>query len=240
MPLSNCSGGRGPAREWHHGHLGGRAHRLAVRRRLQPAPGALARVWGLLAAACAVLWVLVTFGGLADLRHLGAAPPPVAALTSTHPPNPPQIVEVFARSAPIERLRCHGRPWEGLMSMQPLIAELHGLLPASFADLQQGAGGRRRVGRHGPRSGAGGCRRRRLRGTVAVYLPGALICNDPTCCPAATAPLPADFACGVVGADGRHLLLDRGSLPAAVTASAAIPVIFSPVEVPGQRRPRLM
>lgn len=66
------------------------------------------------------------------------------------------------------------------MDMQPLITELHGLLPASFADLQQ------------------------------------------------------DFACGVVGADGRHILLDQGSLAPAVTASAAIPVVFSPVEVPGQ------
>lgn len=36
----------------------------------------------------------------------------------------------------------------------------------------------------------------------------------------------------MVGADGRHVLLDRGCLPAAVSASAAIPVIFCPVPVP--------
>lgn len=46
-------------------------------------------------------------------------------------------------------------------------------------------------------------------------------------------PAAPDFACGVVGADGRHVLLDRGHLPTAVTASAAIPVVFSPVPVPG-------
>ncbi len=45
---------------------------------------------------------------------------------------------------------------------------------------------------------------------------------------------PADFACGVVAADGRHVLLDRGSLPDAVTASAAIPVVFHPVPIPGR------
>lgn len=36
----------------------------------------------------------------------------------------------------------------------------------------------------------------------------------------------------MVAADGRHVLLDRGSLPAAVSASAAIPVVFHPVPVP--------
>lgn len=37
------------------------------------------------------------------------------------PPSPRknvQIVAEFARHAPIERLRCHGRPWEGLLSME--------------------------------------------------------------------------------------------------------------------------
>lgn len=29
-----------------------------------------------------------------------------------------QIVAEFARHAPIERLRCHGRPWEGLLTME--------------------------------------------------------------------------------------------------------------------------
>lgn len=43
----------------------------------------------------------------------------------------------------------------------------------------------------------------------------------------------ADFACGVVTAEGRHVLVDNGSLPAAVTASAAIPVVFRPVDIPG-------
>jgi hypothetical protein len=47
------------------------------------------------------------------------------------------VVE-FSKHAPIERLKCHGRPWEGLLSMEKLVAELHTLLPASFSDLQQG------------------------------------------------------------------------------------------------------
>lgn len=42
-----------------------------------------------------------------------------------------------------------------------------------------------------------------------------------------------DFAVGVVGPDGEHLLIDSGPLPEAVAASAAIPFVFSNVEVPG-------
>jgi len=45
--------------------------------------------------------------------------------------------------------------------------------------------------------------------------------------------LERDFAVGVVTADGEHVLIDQGPLPEAVAASAAIPFIFSPVDVPG-------
>ncbi|KAL4423328.1 hypothetical protein ABPG77_006123 [Micractinium sp. CCAP 211/92] len=53
-----------------------------------------------------------------------------------------------------------------------------------------------------------------------------------TLLPPSFAELQQDFACGVVTAEGRHLLVDSGSLPAAVTASAAIPVVFKPVNIP--------
>ncbi|EFJ50631.1 hypothetical protein VOLCADRAFT_120607 [Volvox carteri f. nagariensis] len=45
--------------------------------------------------------------------------------------------------------------------------------------------------------------------------------------------LEREFAVGVVTADGRHLIIDSGSLPEAVAASAAIPFVFQPVDVPG-------
>lgn len=45
--------------------------------------------------------------------------------------------------------------------------------------------------------------------------------------------LQRDFAVGVVTADGEHVLVDQGPLPQAVAASAAIPFIFSSVDVPG-------
>lgn len=47
--------------------------------------------------------------------------------------------------------------------------------------------------------------------------------------------LPLDFACGVVDAHGNHRIIDSGPLPEAVAASAAIPVLFEPVEIPGQQ-----
>lgn len=39
---------------------------------------------------------------------------------------------------------------------------------------------------------------------------------------------------GVVTAEGEHLLIDSGPLPEAVAASAAIPIIFQAVDVPGK------
>lgn len=47
--------------------------------------------------------------------------------------------------------------------------------------------------------------------------------------------LQRDFAVGVVTAEGEHVLIDEGPLPEAVAASAAIPFIFSGVDVPGKR-----
>jgi predicted acylesterase/phospholipase RssA len=45
--------------------------------------------------------------------------------------------------------------------------------------------------------------------------------------------LERDFAVGVVNAAGEHVLIDSGPLPEAVAASAAIPFVFSAVDVPG-------
>jgi len=45
--------------------------------------------------------------------------------------------------------------------------------------------------------------------------------------------LERDFAVGVVTAEGEHVLIDSGPLPEAVAASAAIPFVFSSVDVPG-------
>mmetsp|Transcript_27525 Transcript_27525/g.70753 ORF Transcript_27525/g.70753 Transcript_27525/m.70753 type:complete len:328 (-) Transcript_27525:98-1081(-) len=46
--------------------------------------------------------------------------------------------------------------------------------------------------------------------------------------------LPTEFACGVVCRDGSHRVINSGALPEAVVASAAIPVLFAPVRIPGQ------
>lgn len=56
--------------------------------------------------------------------------------------------------------------------------------------------------------------------------------RHPACPP--LPPCTADFACGVVSAGGEHVLLREGSLPTAVSASAAIPLVFAPVAVPGR------
>ena len=53
--------------------------------------------------------------------------------------------------------------------------------------------------------------------------------------PPTFADLPRPFAAGVRGPDRRHALLTSGSLPAAVAASCAMPVVFVPVEVDGVR-----
>lgn len=44
-----------------------------------------------------------------------------------------------------------------------------------------------------------------------------------------------EFAVGVVSKNGDYRLIDSGSLPEAVAASAAIPFVFEPVQVPGNR-----
>ena len=43
-----------------------------------------------------------------------------------------------------------------------------------------------------------------------------------------------EFAVGVVSADGVYRLIDSGPLPEAVAASAAIPFVFEPLQIPGQ------
>ena len=42
-----------------------------------------------------------------------------------------------------------------------------------------------------------------------------------------------EFAVGVVSKDGQYRLIDSGALPEAVAASAAIPFVFEPVNIPG-------
>lgn len=56
------------------------------------------------------------------------------------------------------------------------------------------------------------------------------------CCHSAFVHL-QEFAVGVVSADGRYRLIDSGPLPEAVAASAAIPYIFEPLQIPGQPTP---
>ncbi|KAG1667613.1 hypothetical protein FOA52_001667 [Chlamydomonas sp. UWO 241] len=46
--------------------------------------------------------------------------------------------------------------------------------------------------------------------------------------------LPREFAVGVVDASGRHHIIDSGPLPEAVAASAAIPLMFKGVAIPGR------
>lgn len=69
---------------------------------------------------------------------------------------------------------------------------------------------------------------------------GGLLSMDPVIrrlsqlLPATFEELPTEFAVGVVTRDGRHALINRGPLPEAVVASAAIPWLFSGVDIPGR------
>lgn len=51
--------------------------------------------------------------------------------------------------------------------------------------------------------------------------------------PATFEELPVPLAVGVVDQFGKHVLIRSGPLPEAVAASAAIPMIFSAVDIPG-------
>ena len=46
--------------------------------------------------------------------------------------------------------------------------------------------------------------------------------------------LQRSFSCGVVSSAGKHIVLSSGSLPEAVAASAAVPLLFCPVNIPGR------
>lgn len=48
--------------------------------------------------------------------------------------------------------------------------------------------------------------------------------------------LERDFAVGVVDSKGQYKLINTGSLPEAVVASGAIPVLFAGVDIPGERK----
>lgn len=52
--------------------------------------------------------------------------------------------------------------------------------------------------------------------------------------PATFEELPVPLAVGVVDHSGKHVLIRSGPLPEAVAASAAIPMIFSAVDIPGE------
>lgn len=52
--------------------------------------------------------------------------------------------------------------------------------------------------------------------------------------PATFEELPVPLAVGVVDQTGKHTLVRSGPLPEAVAASAAIPMIFAAVNIPGE------
>ena len=143
LPLSCCSWWRRAACRRHYGDQRWRADWLAVRCWLRAARG-----------GCCTLpapWCTSKASAEGALQRCQ-----LGIYSATHQPAnllclglSRQIVEVFANSAPIERLACSKRIWEGVLSMQPLIEELHTLLPASFADLQRGEAGQGQ--------GPGGC-----------------------------------------------------------------------------------
>ena len=69
---------------------------------------------------------------------------------------------------------------------------------------------------------------------------GGVLSLDPTVerlrqlLPATFEELPIPLAVGVVDKNGKHTLVRSGPLPEAVAASAAIPMIFAAVDVPGK------
>ncbi len=52
--------------------------------------------------------------------------------------------------------------------------------------------------------------------------------------PATFEELPVPLAVGVVDQTGKHMLIRSGPLPEAVAASAAIPMVFAAVDIPGR------
>lgn len=52
--------------------------------------------------------------------------------------------------------------------------------------------------------------------------------------PATFEELPVPLAVGVVDQTGKHVLIKSGPLPEAVAASAAIPMMFAAVDIPGK------
>lgn len=75
---------------------------------------------------------------------------------------------------------------------------------------------------------------------------GGVLSLDPTVerlrqlLPATFEELPIPLAVGVVDKTGKHTLVRSGPLPEAVAASAAIPMIFAAVDVPGEHMLRLL
>ena len=98
--------------------------------------------------------------------------------------SPRDIARELSKVPPIQRVCISNQPWRGVLSMEPAMDELRGLLPERFEGLQR------------------------------------------------------DFAVGVVGSrTTTHELIDRGPLAEAIMASAAVPVLFCPVNIPESRNP---
>lgn len=90
-----------------------------------------------------------------------------------------EIATEFSRLPPIQRVRPSHRPWEGILSLDPVITILQELLPQTFEELQ------------------------------------------------------LQMAATVVDSYGQHRLVDSGILAPAVVASAAVPLLFQRVDIPG-------
>eukprot|EP00884_Botryococcus_braunii_P005983 jgi/Botrbrau1/15386/Bobra.43_2s0014.1 len=72
-------------------------------------------------------------------------------------------------------------------------------------------------------------------GSVSMIGLESVVAKLRTLLPPTFEELQMDFAVGVVDKNGNHVLINSGPLPEAVAASAAIPLIFAPVHIPGQR-----
>lgn len=100
-------------------------------------------------------------------------------------------------------------PWQGgVLSFDGVIERLREVLPPTFEDLEREFAVSHLGGRVGLRQGSHTC-------LVLALLPPAL-------------------QVGVVNSKGEYMVIDSGPLPEAVAASAAIPVLFQSVNIPGE------
>jgi predicted acylesterase/phospholipase RssA len=90
------------------------------------------------------------------------------------------VFDELCAASPLAQVRANRLPWRGLLSLEPVVARLEELLPATFEDLTH------------------------------------------------------SLAVGVV-VEGEHRLVSSGPLPRAVAASIAVPWLFQPILLDGQR-----